>query len=69
MKDHNPGKTFASPLTDENEILMPFFHFNLITVCDVKLYFINSPGGDRYESLFASFYIYFYKAINKKEGG
>ena len=55
MKDHNPGKSFASPLTDENEILMPFFHFNLVTVCDVKLYFINSPGGDRYESLFASF--------------
>lgn len=44
MKDHNPGKSFASPLTDENEILMPFFHFNLIAVCDVKLYFINSPG-------------------------
>ena len=55
MKDHNPGKSFASPLTDENEILMPFFHFNLVTVCDVKLYFINSPGGDWYESLFASF--------------
>ena len=25
MKDHNPGKSFASPLTDENEIFMPFF--------------------------------------------
>ena len=65
MKDHNPGKSFASPMTDENEIFMPFFHFNLITVCDIKLYFINSPGGDWYESLFASFSFYSDKAFIK----
>ena len=69
MKDHNPGKAFASPLADENEILMPFFYFNLVTVWYVKFYFINSPGGDWYESLFASFSFYFDKAFIKIEVG
>ena len=68
QQQQNPALTeMEQALTDENEILMPFFHFNLVTVCDVKLYFINSPGGDWYESLFASFSFYFDKAFIKIE--
>ena len=70
MKDHNPGKSFASPLADKHKILMPFFfHFNLVTVCDVKFYFVNGRGGNGNKSLFASFSFYFDEAFIKIEIG
>ena len=69
MKDHNPGKAFASPLADENEILMPFFYFNLVTVWYVKFYFINGSWRDGDEALFASFSFYFDKTFIKIKVG
>ena len=69
MKDHNPGKPFASPLTDENEILMPFFYFNLVTVWYVKFYFINGSWRDGDDELFDSFSCYFDKTFIKIKVG
>ena len=63
MEDHDPGKSFASPLADENEIFVPFLHFYLVAVCDVKFYFVNRSRGDGDKALFASLPFYFDEAF------